>query len=191
MNTRRWLLVIYTIPTTPSRTRAYVWREIRRAGALLLRDGVAVLPMGSDTERWARETSRRIEAAGGTVTTAVAALAAGDERRVTAAFQAEREREYGEIVASCRALVAHVEREREHAEFTFDELEELEADLEKIRRWRDMVRARDRFGAPSGKRATRAIADCARRIAAFGERASSGELPRLPRRTPKRRATVK
>src|SRR4051812_8475836 len=123
MMPRRWLLVIYTIPTTPSRTRAYVWREIRRAGALLLRDGVAVLPAGTETVRWARETSRRIESAGGTVTTAVATLEASDERRVKAAFQTEREREYGEIVSACQILVAHVEREHEHSGFTFDELE--------------------------------------------------------------------
>jgi len=152
---------------------------------------VAVLPAGTETERWARETSRRIEAAGGAVTTAVATLGASEGRRITAAFQAEREREYGEIIASCQALVAHIEREREHSAFTFDELEELEGDLEKIRRWQSMVRARDRFAAPSAKRAGRAIVDCEGRIAAFAERASAGELARLPRKRKGKHASVK
>jgi hypothetical protein len=187
---RRWLLLIYTVPTTPSRTRAYVWREIRRAGALLLRDGVAALPAGADADRWVRETSRRIESAGGTATIATARLKPSDERRVVARFQQEREREYGEIVSSCEALLVHLEREREHAVFTFEEFEEFENDLEKIRRWYAMARARDRFAAPTAKRAASSIRDCERRIAAYAERASAPEAE-PPVRARRRRASVK
>jgi hypothetical protein len=94
-------------------------------------------------------------------------------------------------VASCEGLVLHLEREQEHAVFTFEEFEELEGDLEKIRRWFAMARARDRFGAPAAKRAASAIADCERRIATFAERASASEVEPAVRRQRRRTATVK
>lgn len=173
---RRWLLLIYTVPTTPSRTRAYVWREIRREGALLLRDGVAALPDQRAARTWAVEVSKRITAGGGTATTATATFEATTERRLVAAFQKEREREYAEIGSACAGLLEHIAREREHAQFTFEELEELEADLGKIRRWFADVRKRDRFQAPAGSAAERAIGSCERRLARFAERASREDL---------------
>src|SRR5256885_8811284 len=39
-----WVLLVYTVPATPSRKRAAVWREVKRLGAVYLRDGVCVLP---------------------------------------------------------------------------------------------------------------------------------------------------
>jgi hypothetical protein len=173
---RRWLLLVYTVPTTPSRTRAYVWRELRREGALLLRDGVAALADGPAARRWAAEVAKRIGAGGGTATTATATFEAAPERRLVAAFQKEREREYAEIESACDGLLEHIAREQEHAQFTFEELEELEADLGKIQRWFADVRRRDRFQAPSARAAQRAIAVCERRLAEFGERASREDL---------------
>lgn len=169
---RPWLLLIYTVPTTPSRTRAYVWREIRREGALLLRDGVAVLPDPSAARGWATEVAERLRAGGGTATTLVATFEPSDERRLVAAFQKEREREYADIESACAGLLEHIAREREHAAFTFDE---LEADLAKIRRWFADVRERDHFEAPAARGAERAIETCGRELARFAERASDTE----------------
>ena len=36
-----WLLLIYTVPSQPSRKRAAVWRDVKKAGAVYLRDGRA------------------------------------------------------------------------------------------------------------------------------------------------------
>lgn len=173
---RRWLLLIYTVPTTPSRTRAYIWREIRRRGAVLLRDGVAVAPDDAAVRQWAREVATKLAAGGGAATTATAAFEPAAERRLVAAFQKERKHEYAEVASACAGLLEHIERERAHAQFTFEELEELEADLGKIRRWLADVRARDRFGSPAARRAQRALATCEQRLARFAERASDVDL---------------
>src|SRR5438093_486945 len=47
----RWVLLIYTVPAEPSRKRAYVWRELKKVGAVYLRDGVGVLPQRDATVR--------------------------------------------------------------------------------------------------------------------------------------------
>src|SRR4051794_10061641 len=46
---RQWVLLIYTVPATPSRKRATIWREVRKLGAIYLRDGVVALPERDDT----------------------------------------------------------------------------------------------------------------------------------------------
>src|SRR5215216_5059715 len=50
MNT--WLLLDYKLPSHPSALRVYVWRKLKRLGAILLNDAVWVLP---DTPRTAEQ----------------------------------------------------------------------------------------------------------------------------------------
>lgn len=46
-----WLVLVYKIPREPAAGRVYVWRKLKRLGALLLHDAVWLLP---DTP-WTRE----------------------------------------------------------------------------------------------------------------------------------------
>jgi len=39
-----WVLLTYKIPREPTASRAYVWRKLKRLGALLMHDAVWVLP---------------------------------------------------------------------------------------------------------------------------------------------------
>lgn len=39
-----WVLLVYKVATEPSARRVYVWRKLKRLGALLLHDAVWVLP---------------------------------------------------------------------------------------------------------------------------------------------------
>jgi len=49
---RHWLLLHYTLPSSPSARRVYIWRKLRRLGAILLNESVWVLP---DTPRTAEQ----------------------------------------------------------------------------------------------------------------------------------------
>ncbi|NUR98088.1 MAG: hypothetical protein HOV67_22890, partial [Kribbellaceae bacterium] len=42
--TDRWLVLVVRIPAEPSRHRVAVWRELRKAGALSLGQGVWAVP---------------------------------------------------------------------------------------------------------------------------------------------------
>ena len=42
-----WVLLLYKVPSEPSARRVYVWRKLKRLGALLLHDAVWVLPATS------------------------------------------------------------------------------------------------------------------------------------------------
>ena len=46
-----WLALVYKIPREPAAGRVYVWRKLKRLGALLVHDAVWLLP----TTPWTRE----------------------------------------------------------------------------------------------------------------------------------------
>jgi hypothetical protein len=44
-----WLLLLYKVSAEPSARRVYVWRKLKRLGAILLHDAVWVLPASART----------------------------------------------------------------------------------------------------------------------------------------------
>lgn len=169
-----WLLLVYTLPTEPTRKRAFVWRELKKIGAIYLRDGVCALPEQAETIAGMGAIVAKIEEFGGQ-----AILAAGaqiDERTATALseqFRTARAVEYAEVTQAAEGLLAHVRRETEHRDFRYAEVEELEADLGKIRRWYGQVQARDYFGSPEATEVENLLTRGEEALAAFLEGASS------------------
>ena len=59
-----------------------------------------------------------------------------------------RDKEYAEIIEECETkFVKEIEFEHFRQNYTFEEAEEIEQDLEKIRRWFARIVERDWFGA--------------------------------------------
>src|SRR4051812_23080494 len=120
-----WILLIYTVPSEPSRKRAFIWRELKKIGAVYLRDGVCALPERETTAVACRQIAAKVEEFGGEATLVEGAQL--DERRteaLTVAARAARTAEYREVARECEQFLAHVQRETEHRAFTFAELEE-------------------------------------------------------------------
>jgi hypothetical protein len=143
-----WLLLIYTVPAEPSRKRAAIWRDIKKIGAIYLRDGVCVLPEKTETAAAVRAIAARVDEFEGQATVIEGARL--DTERVewiVDQSRSARAAEYADIARDAGQLLDHIARETEHRDFTFGELEELEADLGKLKRWLEQVSARDHFGA--------------------------------------------
>ena len=172
-----WLLLISTVPAEPSRKRAYVWREVKKVGAVYLRDGVCILPERPDTLATARGIAARIEEFDGQATVVRGArLDAARAEGVIGEFKSARSAEYAEISRDAERLLQHIQRETEHREFTFAELEELEEDLAKLRRWLDQVHARDYFPDESTVHTERLLARCGDALAEFLEAAAARDV---------------
>src|SRR5919109_4599504 len=168
--TSSWLLLIYTVPAEPSRKRAAVWRDLKKVGAVYLRDGVGVLPDRDDTLRALEAIAARVQEFGGQVTLVRAAqLDPARAEAVIAQAHTARAAEYAEVAREAERLVAHIWREREHREFTFAELEELEADLSKLKRWSEQIHARDYFGVEEARQVDGLLARCEEELASFLE----------------------
>lgn len=168
-----WLLLIYSVPAQPSRKRAFVWREVKRVGAIYLRDGVCVLPDTPALRAAFHAIAEKVEEFGGQATLVEGAqLPQGRVDTVIAESQAARAAEYQEIASDAEGFLEHVRRETDHREFTFTEVEELEEDLAKLQRWAHQVKGRDYFPAREARGAMEsALARGEEALAAFLETA--------------------
>lgn len=175
-----WILLIYTVPSEPTRKRAYIWRAIKKVGAVYLRDGVCALPERAETLTALQQIAAKIEEFAGEATLVQAARL--DPKRaemLMVAARTARADEYHELVREAEGFLAHVRRETDHREFTFAELEELAHDLAKLTRWTDQVRARDYFAVPDAEQVTTLLARCEEELAVFLETAArEDEAPR-------------
>ena len=164
----RWLLLIYTIPAEPSRKRAFIWRELKKAGAVYLRDGVCALPEQEATGPIVRSLAAKIDELGGQATLVVGAeLEPPRSEAIVAAARMARAEEYREIAREAQAFLDHIGQETEHRDFTFAEMEGLEADVGKLRRWNEQVQARDYFGVEESAGVSDLLRQCEEALGAF------------------------
>ena len=155
----RWLLLIYRVPSEPTRLRATVWRRLKGLGAVYVQNSAAALPASPAAERALRKLRHEITEMNGTAVLFCSTAVAG-ESEVLAVFQAARNDEYEEIVDRCRDFLAQVEKEHVAKHFTYAELEENEVDLAKLQNWFAKVRDRDVFGAAGRQAVVAALAEC-------------------------------
>lgn len=168
-----WVLLIYTVPVAPSRKRAAIWRALKQAGAVYLRDGVCALPQREDTAATLRAIAAKVEEFAGQATLVEPArLAAARAEAIVEQARRERAAEYADLAREAEGFLEHVRREAGHRAFTFREVEELAGDLEKLRRWVGQVRARDYFGGAEAGPVDELLARCDEALAAFLEEAS-------------------
>jgi DNA-binding transcriptional regulator PaaX len=167
----RWLVLLVRVPADPSRHRVAVWRELRRAGAVLLGQGVWAVPDAPVfTARIARAVELAERGAGEMTVLTAAGRDEPDAARLEALFTAERDEEWAEFLADCAKFDAEIDKEIRIAKFTMAELEEEEHSLERLRRWHRELAARDVFGAPAAAEAGQQLKHCAERLADYTER---------------------
>ena len=144
-----WRVLIYRVPTEPASKRVAVWRDLKRLGALYLQQCACIFPDIPGLTDAVQEVAAKIPALGGeTFLLEVPRLTAEDEARIIDAFRAQRANEYAEIIEECETkFVKEIEFEHFRQNYTFEEAEEIEQDLDKIRRWFDRVKDRDWFKA--------------------------------------------
>lgn len=161
-----WLVLVYRVPSEPSRLRATVWRRLKHSGAVYLQNSVAVLPASATNERTLRALRAEIGQLGGVAQLLQAEPLAGGAD-IAAVFNAARDDEYDEIIDKCQDFLAEIDRETTARHFTYAELEENDEDLTKLRRWFDKVAGRDALGAAGAPAAQEALGHCASALDAF------------------------
>jgi DNA-binding transcriptional regulator PaaX len=164
-----WLVLVYRVPSEPTRLRAAVWRRLKSLGAIYLQNSVAALPSSVAAERSLRRLRSEILDMSGTAALLSCTVLAG-EQEVRAAFQAARDDEYEEIVDKCGDFLAGVKKEYAENHFTYAELEENEVDLVKLRNWLERVRQRDAFGAAGRQAAQQGLGECEQALEAYAAR---------------------
>ena len=170
----RWLVLVYRVPSEPSRLRATVWRRIKSLGAIYLQSSAAALPASTQAERALRKLRSEITDMSGTAVLLSCDVLAG-QADIEAQFQAARNDEYEEIVDKCNDFIAGLDKEYAENHFSYAELEENEVDLVKLRTWLARVRERDAFGADGLQQVLTRLAECEEKLEAYAARVYAEE----------------
>ncbi|MCR4394154.1 MAG: hypothetical protein NUV31_07280 [Dehalococcoidales bacterium] len=166
-----WLLFTYWLPPEPSRKRVFIWRQLKKIGALSTEGASWLLPKTESLLAAMSETKHTVEEMGGIANLYIAShLDEAQEQRAIARFRQERDNEYDQIKTECYKALKHIEREYQAKEFNFEEIEELEGDLEKIKRWFAEAKKRDFWEVHSRNDVEKLIGEVEARIAAFSQK---------------------
>lgn len=166
-----WIVLIYRVPSEPSKARVAVWRDLKRLGALYLQQAACILPRINGVPDSVEKIRAKInEFEGATTWFEVDHLPDGQDEEIVARFQDLASKEYAEVVEECETKFAkEIEFERFRENYTFEEVEEIRQDLEKIKRWLSKIESRDWFDAPGREQALAKIAWCEELLEAFEE----------------------
>ena len=168
---RQWWLIVYRVPSEPASRRVAVWRDLKRIGALYLQQCVCILPQIPGLSDELNQLLAKIPKLGGDVMRFdLSSVDQSDEARIIEAFRALRSSEYAEIIEECETkFVKEIEFEHFRQNYTFEEAEEIEQDLEKIRRWFERVLERDWFKADRRDEVETWLGRCQGLLAKFEE----------------------
>jgi hypothetical protein len=156
----KWLFFSYSLPAEPSKTRVYVWRQLKKLGSVNYQS-TWVLPYSNERIGEIKRLADEIERyKGESLLLEGKALDKKQEERIYKAFADSRNEEYQEIIEKCEDYFKEIAFEIERKNFIFAEVEENEEELEKLKQWLKKVEKRDLVGAPLQKAAAEKIKIC-------------------------------
>jgi hypothetical protein len=163
-----WILLAYKLPADRSSARVAVWREVRRGGALQLQRSVVAFPDSPDFRTGVTRLRATVAEVGGSVLAVTATpLDDEDEARLVASWNEARAAEYTELAAECEKLVAEIDKEFAKEKFTLAELDEEEAELDKLRSWHKRIRERDVHDSDGAAEAEAALERASEAVSRF------------------------
>ena len=187
----RWLLITVGTTGPSSSLRVAVWRKLRSLGALYVQQSVCLLPERPDTTSAIARLLDRVRREGGDARVLHIGLAPGDEQAIIEAFHAERSDEYNEVCDRTPAFLEEIAKEQARGRATYAEVEESEADLDRLRTWLSKITARDYFDAPGRAEAEAEVERCAAALRDFENAALQSEAPlAVPQRSTRRLRAV-
>jgi len=173
---RNWLELVTSLPTENATERMRAWRALKATGAVVLRDGVYVLPDRKELEEALVQLAGEIDGAGGSAhVLRVETRDAGQAEALRALF--DRTREYAELAREIGNARAAAPTQEPVA---------LRRQMRTLRRQFEALAAIDFFPGEAKAQVESALAEAeaaAEEILDPGEpRAATGPIPRLDRR---------
>jgi hypothetical protein len=169
-----WQLVSITTGSDAT-LRVYVWRQLRRLGALYLHRSVCLLPNRPEVRAALQPILLRVRVQGGTVRNLTIQVEGSEHDALVAEQRGERDEEYREVVERVPAFLSEITMETARGRATYAEVEESEADLERFEKWLAAITARDYFQAAAGSTARAAVQQCRDALAGFEAAALTAE----------------
>ena len=169
--THEWVLLVYKIPSHPTRLRAQVWRRLQRCGAIYLQDSVSIVPATSELAenmQWIADEIR--EVGGEAYVFRVLPTSPTQERQIERLFGAASRAQSQKLLDALQGL-----EERSRGAADLKDLNAVEEELRRIRQAALKLRLRSHFPVPEEEKLSRRL------------RAAAGRLDRKAARAVRRR----
>jgi hypothetical protein len=163
-----WILLLSQLPSAPSSIRVMLWRRMRAAGAVSLHNGVWALPSSPKNEQFTSEILAYVHEHGGNASIFIARAQTPEiEAGLIGEFTKNTDQDYEEFMYECKGFLDELETEIRQKNFTFADLDENEAELQKLTSWLRKIRARDYLGNVKATDAGNALEGCRKLMRAF------------------------
>lgn len=167
----KWLVLFYKIPSDSSTSRVYIWRQIKKLGAIYMQDGGVILPYSKENMVSFKKLNDKIKELNGDPTILISSFFDNEkENLVIEEFNNTRNLEYKEICEQCGKYFIEIKKETEKQNFTSEELEEIEEELDKLKNWYEKVKKRDFFHASMSDRINETLEECQKRLEEFSDK---------------------
>jgi hypothetical protein len=161
MATSCWLLLTYKVPADPPSKRIALWRRLKSMGAIYLQNGACLLPKTDDHVRRLKMLENDITEMGGdAVILETVALDRVQEDKVVGRFKADRDDAYREFIDKCFDFETEIAKESAAQHFTYNELEENDVELKKLRGWLEKITKLDFYGGGLAAEAVERLKAC-------------------------------
>jgi hypothetical protein len=156
----KWLFFSYSLPAEPSKARVYVWRQLKKLGAINYQS-IWVVPRSNERIAELKKLIEDIEGFKGSgILISGTILSKRHEEQITNAFIDSRNEEYVEFIGKCEAFFKEIEFEISRENFIFAEVEENEEELDKLKQWIKKIEKRDLIKPPLHKEAAAKLKRC-------------------------------
>lgn len=138
---REWVLLVYKIPSHPTRLRAQVWRQLQRCGAIYLQNSVSIVPATSELAenmRWIADEIR--EMGGESYVFRATTTSPGEESEIERLFGSASRRQARKLLEALSVVERRVGRTAGP-----QEVEEFEDEVRRIRQAALKLRLRSHF----------------------------------------------
>lgn len=165
-----WILIVYKVPSEPSRYRVSLWRKLKELGALYLQQAVCLLPATDFIQPVIQQLQNDIAEMNGLSYVFQTKLPdSTSELEIISKFNEERNTEYQELIDHIQHFYEDVLLEIQQKHFTFGELEEHEGEYERIQRWLSKIKTRDYFQADLSEKSQNWFEKCEPILNTFSE----------------------
>jgi len=169
--TEKWLVLFYKIPSDSSTSRVYIWRQIKKLGAIYMQDGGVILPYSKENMVSFKKLNDKIKELNGDPTILVSSFFDSEkEKAIIEEFNNTRNLEYKEVLEQCGHFFAELKKETEKQNFTSEELEEIEEEFEKLKNWYEKIKKRDFFNASMSERVNETLMKCQKGLDEFSDK---------------------
>lgn len=138
-----WIVVLYDVPSEPSKLKVRVWREFKKIGALYPQSSLCILPNSIENNKKINEISKIILTNGRFVKISANEMDDKEHEEILNMYREERDKQYDEIIEECQEFIDEINLNIKNNKFTQEEVEEMEEVLDGLYRWFDKVLALD------------------------------------------------